>query len=120
MSDRPGSGEFTFSPSQLKKKLKLEVPYNSTRVSKDGESRKISSSYLGDTQNTITNLHQHKKRGLQSAYAAHNPSMGEYLKNSHKHSLKNKSLSVSPKKKSSLHPINNSNMYLTQHVNARS
>lgn len=105
MSDRPLSGEFTFSPSQLKKKLKLEMPYHSTRTTKEAESRKISSSYLGDTLNSIPYLNNgannNRKRGTKSNYPCHHQyrasNLNIYTNGSRKN--KNKSETVSPKKK---------------------
>jgi hypothetical protein len=63
VSDRPVSGEFAFSPNQLKKKFKLEIP--SARTTYECDSRKIS--YLGDTINTISHRINTRKGLTKSA-----------------------------------------------------
>lgn len=77
MSDRPVSGEFTFSPSQLKKKLKLEVP--SARTTREGDSRKLSN--LGDTQQTIPVGNLQKKKAAKSLLGSSSTSQKASKKN---------------------------------------
>lgn len=93
MSDRPVSGEFTFSPSQLKRKLKLEVP--SARTTREAESRKMSC--LGDTQQTIPVLNNNKKKLSRSLMGSCVTSQGGSKKNK----LVYKSEATSPSRRKS-------------------